>query len=339
MKQGLMGLRRPAAAAAGLGLALLAVLFALIVVSASTGTTRIPFLEAAAVLLGGGDEAQRMIIFNLRLPRTLAAVLVGSALAVSGALMQGVFRNPLASPDLMGVSGGASVLVVGFLTVTASRYSIHLLPFIAVCGAFGAAAMIYALAWKRGVGTFRLLLIGVGVSTAASALTTFLLISGPAYMASQVLNWLTGTLYGTSKEYVWTLLPWAAVFIPAAWAMSRHLNVLALGDATAVGLGSAVNRTRLLLLFFSVALAGASVGIAGNVSFVGLIAPHMARSLVGNNHARMIPISALLGALLLVLADLAGRTLFSPYDLPAGIFTAAFGAPFFFYLLYKRKGR
>lgn len=312
-------------------------LFGLVVASLSAGAMRIPFAEVAVTLLGFGEDTTRMVVFNLRMPRVAAAALVGAAMAVSGAIMQGVFRNSLASPDLLGIGGGASVAAVAFMTVTAGAFSIHWLPLVAAGGAFAAAALIYVLAWRQGADPFRMVLIGIGISTATAALTTFLLLSGPAHLALQVLNWLTGTVYGTSKQHVAALLPWIAILLPLACAKARHLDVLSLGDPAAIGLGSAVHRTRLALLALGVAMAGAAVGIAGAISFIGLMAPHMARRLAGIRYALVIPVSALVGAILLVLADLAGRLLFAPLDLPAGVFTAAFGAPFFFYLLYAKR--
>lgn len=317
--------------------ALVVVLGLLIILSVSFGASRLPFRDVIAALFGAGDAQTSMLIHKLRLPRVLVAVLVGLALGTAGAMMQGVFRNPLASPDIMGVNGGASVAAVAFLTLTGSRFSIYWLPVAAIAGAFIAALLIYLLGWKRGAAPFRLVLIGVGIATAMSALTTFLLISGPAFKATQVLNWLSGTIYGLSTPHLLALMPWVAVFLPIGWMMSRHLNVLALGDATAAGLGSSVQRNRLVLLLISVALAGGAVGIAGGIGFVGLMAPHMARMLVGIRHGMLIPVSALVGAILLVGSDMAGRLLFMPYDLPAGIFTAAIGAPFFFYLLYTNR--
>ncbi|WP_411551485.1 FecCD family ABC transporter permease [Paenibacillus lautus] len=317
---------------------LLALLLGLLVVlSVSLGASRLPFRDVIAALFGAGEDQTSLLIHKLRLPRVLVAALVGSALGAAGAVMQGVFRNPLASPDIMGVNGGASVAAVAFLTLTGSRYSIYWLPAVAIAGAFIAAALIYLLGWKRGASPIRLVLIGVGIATAMSALTTFLLISGPAFKATQVLNWLSGTIYGLSTPHLLALLPWVAVLLPIGWLMSRHLDVLALGDATAAGLGNPVQRTRLVQLLISVALAGGAVGIAGGIGFVGLMAPHMARMLVGIRYGTLIPVSALVGAIIVVGSDMAGRLMFMPYDLPAGIFTAAIGAPFFFYLLYTKR--
>ncbi|MEK3785493.1 MULTISPECIES: FecCD family ABC transporter permease [Paenibacillus] len=316
----------------GLGL----VVVALSIICLSLGSVSIPVKEVLLSLLRRNPEGSDLIIMQFRLPRVVAAILIGAALAVSGALLQGVIRNSLASPDLLGVTGGASVAVVGFMTLF-SGLSIHWVPMIAIIGAFVAAAFNYILAWKHGVSTFRLVLIGVGISTAMSALTMFLLISGPAYLAAQVLNWMTGSIYGTNWTHIQAMWPWVAIFIPVSLLYAKELNILALGEEIASGLGSRLQLNRLLLICFSVALAGAAVGFAGTISFIGLLAPHMARRIVGHSYAVLIPAAALIGATTLLLADLAGRMLFEPLDIPAGVFTAGVGAPFFLYLLFKRK--
>ncbi|WP_449602500.1 FecCD family ABC transporter permease [Paenibacillus sp. Marseille-Q9583] len=309
---------------------------ALSLLSLSVGGVSVPIKEVLASLTGRNAEASNLIIMQFRLPRIVAAILIGAALAVAGALLQGVIRNPLASPDLLGVTGGASVAVVAFMTFV-TGYSIHWVPFIAIGGALVATTINYVFAWKKGVSPFRLVLIGIGISTAMGALTTFLLISGPAYLAAQVLNWMTGSIYGTNWSYIEVLWPWVAVFIPLSLLLAKELNVQSLGEDVARGLGSRLQLSRMILLFYSVALAGAAVGVAGTISFIGLMAPHIARMLVGNSYKLIIPVSALIGAIILLLADLAGRMLFQPLDVPAGVFTAGIGAPFFMYLLFKRK--
>lgn len=309
---------------------------ALSLLSLSVGGVSVPLKEVFASLAGRNTEASNLIIMQFRLPRIAAAILIGAALAVAGALLQGIIRNPLASPDLLGVTGGASVAVVAFMTFV-TGYSIHWVPFIAIGGALVATTINYVFAWKKGVSPFRLVLIGIGISTAMGALTTFLLISGPAYLAAQVLNWMTGSIYGTNWSYIEVLWPWVAVFIPFSLLLAKELNVQSLGEDVARGLGSRLQLNRMILLFYSVALAGAAVGVAGTISFIGLMAPHIARMLIGNSYKLIIPVSAFIGAIILLLADLAGRMLFQPLDVPAGVFTAGIGAPFFMYLLFKRK--
>ncbi|WP_127531235.1 FecCD family ABC transporter permease [Paenibacillus kobensis] len=321
-------------------LILLAVVTAVaVVVCVAVGSTYIPAFRVAKTFIGLGDASSSLIIVKLRLPRVLMAVLVGASLAAAGAILQGLVRNPLASPDLVGISGGATVASILFLTFSGGELSIQWVPLFAIVGAFITAAINYAAAWRKGISPLRFVLIGISLATAMGALTTFALKIGPPYMASQALGWMTGTLYGTAWMHVWTLLPWAAVLLFAAIYMSRYLNVLELGDELAVGIGTPVQRTRLLMLALSVGLTGAAVGMAGGIGFIGLMAPHIARRLVGPKYGRLLPTSALIGALLLLAADLAGRTLLLPSDIPAGVFTAAIGAPFFLYLLLaKRKG-
>ncbi|OME04598.1 iron ABC transporter permease [Paenibacillus odorifer] len=317
-------------------IALAFIIAALSLLSLSVGGVSVPLKEVLASLAGRNAEASDLIIMQFRLPRITAAILIGAALAVAGALLQGVIRNPLASPDLLGVTGGASVAVVAFMTFV-TGYSIHWIPFIAIGGALIAAIINYVFAWKKGVSPFRLVLIGIGISTAMGALTTFLLISGPAYLAAQVLNWMTGSIYGTNWSYIKVIWPWVAIFIPLSLGLAKELNVQSLGEDVARGLGSRLQLSRMILLFYSVALAGAAVGVAGTISFIGLMAPHISRRLIGNSYKMIIPVSALIGAIILLLADLAGRMLFQPLDIPAGVFTAGIGAPFFMYLLFKRK--
>lgn len=317
-------------------IALTFIVAALSLLNLSVGGVGVPLEEVLASLVGRNAEASNLIIMQFRLPRITAAILIGAALAAAGALLQGVIRNPLASPDLLGVTGGASVAVVAFMTFV-TGYSIHWVPFIAIGGALVTATINYVLAWKKGVSPFRLVLIGIGISTAMGALTTFLLISGPTYLAAQVLNWMTGSIYGTNWAYIEVLWPWVAIFIPLSLLMAKELNVQSLGEDVARGLGNRLQLSRMILLFYSVALAGAAVGAAGTISFIGLMAPHIARRLVGNCYKLIIPVSAFIGAIILLLADLAGRMLFQPLDIPAGVFTAGIGAPFFMYLLFKRK--
>ncbi|RXZ78664.1 iron ABC transporter permease [Paenibacillaceae bacterium] len=300
------------------------------------GGVNVPLADVLQTLLGKYQESTHLIIIQFRLPRIVAAILIGAALGVSGSLLQGVVRNPLASPDLLGITGGASVAAVAFMTLF-TGYSIHYVPFIAVSGALLVALLVYVLAWRKGVSPFRLVLIGIGLSTAMTALTTFLLISGPAYLTAQVLNWLTGSIYGIGWDYVRTLWPWIVIWLPLSMLLARELDVQAFGDSAAIGLGSRLQRSRMAAVVISVALAGAAVGVAGMISFIGLLAPHIARKLTGHSYKKVIPVSALVGAIILLLADLAGRMLFYPLDIPAGVFTAGIGAPFFLYLLLARK--
>ncbi|MFD0590752.1 FecCD family ABC transporter permease [Paenibacillus sp. GCM10027627] len=290
-------------------------------------------------LTGRGSEEDTIIINSLRAPRLVIAMLVGASLAIAGAILQSVIRNPLAAPDVVGITGGASLGAVIFLTVLPGVVSIQFLPLAAIIGAFLAASLVYLLAWKKGVNSMRLVLVGIGVASLLSAGTSFLLAFSPAYSAISAYIWLTGTIYGSSWTHVAALLPWTAVLLVIVYFNSRNIHAQLLGDELAIGLGSPLQRHRLLLVLLSVALAGSAVSIGGVIGFVGLIAPHMARRLVGPVMNRVLPISALLGAIVVIVADLIGRTIFLPLDIPVGVFTSAIGAPFFIYLLYRSRNR
>ncbi|MNH92530.1 putative siderophore transport system permease protein YfhA [compost metagenome] len=310
---------------------------ALVIISIGSGSMFIRPIDVIRSLMGAGAEDHTLVIQKLRLPRIIVALLVGGSLASSGAILQGMIRNPLASPDILGITGGASVTAIIFLHYFLGTVSMRLLPAAAMIGAVLVAALLYALSWKKGVTPFRLVLVGVGISSLMSAMTTMMLIFNPKNEASQAYFWLTGSVYGANWENVLTVLPWTVICIPLAWIWARHINIGQLGDDVAAGAGSLVQRNRLILLLISVALAASAVSVAGGIGFVGLIAPHMARKLVGSSLGSLLPVSALLGGIIVVLADLAGRTFFLPLDVPVGVFTSAVGAPFFIYLLYTRR--
>ncbi|MFB5268238.1 FecCD family ABC transporter permease [Paenibacillus enshidis] len=317
-------------------LALLLLLLTAFVLGACLGSKWESPLQVLRTLVGyKGDSA--FVIGTLRLPRLVLAILAGAGLSVAGAVLQGVIRNPLASPDVLGMTGGASVAAVAFIAFSDGDLSIRWLPVAAMSGAALVSGMIYALAWKNGVSPIRLVLIGIGISAGASSLTMFMLSFSSITTASKAYVWLAGSVYGASWEQVLTLLPWTLLFIPLAMTGARHLNVHELGEQVAAGVGAAVQRQRLGLLLITVALAGSAVALVGAVGFIGLLGPHIARRLVGPSYGGLLPAAALVGALLLLLADTAGRTLFQPLDIPAGVFTAAIGAPFFIMLLLRHR--
>lgn len=310
---------------------------AFFVLAIGIGSTAIHPVDTVKTLLGQGTVQHMMVIETLRLPRVIIALLVGAALAVSGAILQGVIRNPLASPDILGITGGAAFAAVVFITYFSDTLSIKWLPLAAIFGAFLISILIYSLAWKQGVTPIRLILIGIGISAVAGSLTTLMIVISRNNAASKAYIWLTGSIYGTSWENVFVLLPLLVIFIPLALVFSRNLNVQELGDEIAKSLGTRVQLYRFILVLISVSLAGAAVAIGGAIGFVGLIAPHIARKLVGPSFGSLIPASALIGSLIVILADTVARTAFLPLDIPAGVFTAAIGAPFFIYLLYRNR--
>ncbi|MFC5652697.1 FecCD family ABC transporter permease [Paenibacillus solisilvae] len=311
-----------------------------VIISTGAGGTYISPLNVMKVIFGGGTPMEQVIVEKLRLPRIIIATLIGASLAVAGAVLQGIIRNPLASPDVAGITEGASLGAVLFIFLFGGTVSIHWMPLFSIGGALVVTALLYVLSWKRGVEPLRLVLVGIGISAAMKSVSYMLIISGPLQLADRALTFMTGSIYGTSWDKdVFTLLPWVAVLLPLTWLQARNVNIQALGDDVASSAGANVQKQRLILIALSVGLAGAAVAIGGAIAFIGLMAPHMARKLVGSSFGSVLPVSALLGALILLVADLAARTAFLPKDVPAGVLTAAIGAPFFMYLLYRNRNR
>ncbi|MCG7409102.1 iron ABC transporter permease [Paenibacillus sp. ACRRX] len=301
----------------------------------STGAVSIPVRTIWAVLVNREPSTEEQIIWNFRLPRTLLAVVVGMALSVSGAFMQGVMRNPLADPGIIGVSAGAGLMAVIIMLILPEM--IYLVPAAAFIGAFIAVMVTYSLAWKRGASPLRIILAGVAVNALAGAVT-----SGVMQLYSDrvqaVLPWLSGGLGGVSWYHLQMILPYFAVAIVLSIFAVRHANILILGDDAAKLLGQKTERSRLFLIFISTLLAGIAVSVSGLIGFVGLVVPHMVRLIVGNNYSYLLPVSALGGAALVVFADTAARSWFDPLELPVGILLAVVGAPFFLYLLRRGGG-
>jgi iron complex transport system permease protein len=310
------------------------------VISVSYGEYPISTLDVVKTLLGlpTSNQDYAFVINTLRLPRTIVAFLVGVGLAIAGTITQSITRNPLAAPEIIGVNAGATLAAVSLLVLLPNA-PVSLLPFAAFGGALTVALLIYLLAWQGGSSPIRLILIGIGFDLIVGALTDIMITFGDIDTVSQALVWLAGSVYGRTWSQVMALIPWIMIFGLMALLLTRELNTLNLGDEVARGLGSQVEWQRGLLLLTSVALAGASVATAGAVGFVGLMSPHLGRQLVGASHEGLLPVSAMIGGMLVVIADLLGRVLFAPLELPCGIITAAIGAPYFVYLLIQTRQR
>jgi ABC-type Fe3+-siderophore transport system, permease component len=276
------------------------------------------------------------IVLEYRLPRLLVAVLVGMNMAVAGSVIQGVTRNPMAAPDLLGLNAGAG-LMIAVLLLAVPNFPAYTLPIAAFCGAAVAVGLVFLLAFRKsGIALTRLVLSGVAVGSGLQALITLVLIKY-APNAAQALVFLKGSLYARTWSHVWMIVPWSIVGISLAFFSSRVLLMLQLGEESVKGLGLRVNLVRLLLLALVVALAGSAVAVAGTIGFVGLIVPHLVKYLIGPNPRFVIPLSALFGAFLVVIADTVGRVIMPPAEIPAGILTALIGAPYFLYLLVLRR--
>ncbi|MPY67612.1 iron ABC transporter permease [Deinococcus sp. SDU3-2] len=310
-----------------------AVLLAALVLAVTRGSVPVSPAQIVEVLRGGGDDLARTVILDLRLPRALLAAVVGGNLAVAGVLLQSALRNPLGDPHLVGVSAGAGLGAVLAFSFFAGSFAA--LPLSAFAGALLSAVIVYGLAYREGAQPLRLILAGVALTSLLGAATNALLSVSSAPLPV-VMSWLMGGFSGRSWGELEALLPWSVVGLIAALVASRAMNVLALGDELAHGLGLRVERLRLGLLALGAMLAGASVAASGVIGFVGLVVPHVARLTVGAAHERVVPLSWLLGAALLVVADTAARLLLDPTELPVGIFTAALGAPYFLHLLRRR---
>ena len=283
-----------------------------------------------AVFSSGGMEHD--IICHVRLPRVLVAAMSGICLAISGAILQGVMRNPLASPGIIGVSAGGGLAAM--LIMIALPQFFHILVPAAFLGALAATLAIYLLAWDHGVKPMKLILAGVAVSSLLGACINILLISYPDRVAG-VVDFMVGSFTARSWRHVQTLWPYALLGTSAALLMARRLNILILGDETATSLGLNVERTRMIFIAISALLAAAAVSVAGLLGFVGLIVPHIVRMILGPDNRLLIPGCALFGAGLLTSCDTIGRMLRDPQELPVGIIMALLGAPFFLYLLRK----
>jgi iron complex transport system permease protein len=306
-------------------------------VSMDSGYTRLLPTDILRILIGGGTRQENLILFDFRLPRIVISSLVGMGLACSGCVIQGISRNGLADPGILGINAGAGLMVILYtLLFGASTFlALFTLPFLALVGAGFTAIIIYIVAFKRGEGVapLRLIISGLAMQAGLSALTTLLVVRLDETQYEFVATWQAGSIWGSNWKFVLTLLPWLVVLIPYLIRKVRVLDILSMGDDTAQGLGIRVESERRGLLAAAVALAASCVTVSGSISFVGLIAPHLARRLVGPRHAILLPTCALAGAVLLTIADTIARVAFQPNEIPTGIVVAVIGAPYFLYLL------
>ena len=304
----------------------------------NAGYRKISPEEMWEILKGGGTKSVRYTLLNLRLPRIFTSLLVGMGLAVSGCVIQGVSRNDMAEPGILGINAGAGLFVAAFLVlVPQSSVSLTvLLPVLAFAGSMAVAVLDYRLARTgQGISPRRLLLMGVAVSTAVSSVTTILMLRLPDSDYAFVQNWLSGSIWGANWQNVRLLFVSLLLLGLFVFYKSRTLNVLSLSYQTAVGLGAAVSRQTVALLGAAIAMSGLCCAVGGGLSFVGLVCPHMARRLVGPNYRILVPATVLTGSVLMTYADLISRTLLSPREIPVGIVAAVIGAPYFLYLLIK----
>lgn len=309
-------------------------LLVLILLSLVWGATSIPLEKIMHVIIKDDESEARTIVWDLRLPRALMAMFIGANLAVAGALMQGLTKNPLAEPKIMGITAGAAVMVViiEFLFVGLSYVWFSPLVFL---GAAAGGSIVYGLSMRGDFSPVRLTLAGVAVSAFLHAMTVGVLVL-LGEDAAAVYSWLAGSLNGLSWQHMGLVVPWTGIGLVVAFSLRTKLNLLELGDDVAKGLGVQVGIIKLVTAVIVVVLAGSSVSIAGAIGFIGLIVPHLARKMVGTDYKYLIPVSAFIGSFLLLAADLLARTIAQPIELPVGVFTALIGCPYFLYLVRKQ---
>lgn len=322
-----------------IGLTILLIL--IVIISLNTGYIRLSPLDIFKTLFGGGGYNENIILLNFRLPRIVLSMLVGVGLALSGCIIQNISKNDLADPGLLGINAGAGMMVILYVLFFGSQsfLLIFTLPFLALVGASVAATIIYLLAFRknRGYSSFTLVLTGVAVQAGISALTTVLVVKLDETQFDFVATWQAGSIWGSNWKFVLALLPWLLLLVPYVLSKSNILNMMDLDENVSKGLGVPIEKERRCLLAASVALAASCVSVSGNISFVGLIAPHLARKLVGPRHNILLPTCALTGAVLVSASDTIARVILQPIEIPTGIMVAIIGAPYLLYLLVKGK--
>lgn len=325
-----------------MSLLLLGVLF---FASINAGYTPIGMEDMLRILSGGGDGGENMIVFDFRLPRIVVAILVGMGFSLSGCVLQGITRNPLADPGLLGINCGAGIVVLIFMTLsgTLSMGGVLSLPFLSLLGALLTSGLLYTISVQkgRGLNTARLILNGIAIQAGINALMTILVLKLDDTQYNTLAVWQAGSIHNSNWKMVVSLVPWIFTAMGYLCMRAKELDILMVGDELSAGVGVSVQKEKKILLFMAVALAAASVSVSGSLHFVGLLGPHMARRIVGSRHRILLPFCAVTGAILVLAADTIGRIIIEPSEIPAGIVAAILGAPYFLFLLVtnSRAGR
>ncbi|HBN6155208.1 TPA: iron ABC transporter permease [Clostridioides difficile] len=321
-------------------LILVVLIFITLLVSLNMGSFSIEPMDVIKTFLGQGQRNHEIAIFKLRLPRIVIALLVGSALSTAGVILQGVTKNDLADSGILGINSGAALFVVVYIYLMngnvyegMSNLTVFTMPIVALVGALFGAFLIYSLAWKGGINSSRLLLIGIGVNIAFTSILTIFQLKFTTQEFNRVMAWTSGSVWGTSWKYVIAVLPFIVIFMGITIYKSKYIDVLNLGDEVSISLGVDVEKQRRRLIIYAVILSGVSTAVAGSISFLGLIAPHIGRKIIGPKHKRLIPVSALIGTLLLLIVDTISRNLLAPIEIPVGIVVSIIGVPYFIYLM------
>lgn len=321
-------------------------LLAAVALSIMTGSYSISPSDLLTTLLNKGSRAHTFAIFQIRLPRIVLAILVGSALGVSGTILQGITKNPLAEPGMIGINAGSALFVVLWISHGANAYSsslsdgkVLLMPLLAIAGAFCTTAFLYGYSWRNGIRPIRFLLTGVGVNVGITAVISFYQLQMSRGDYNQVLMWTNGSLWGSSWRYILVSAPLILLLLVLVWTHSRTLDILSLGDEGAAALGVSTQRTRIWFLAAAAALAALATAVAGSIAFLGLLGPQIALRIAGVRHRLLLPLAALISSILLIIADMLARNLFSPLEIPVGILVSMIGIPYFIYLMMKLDRR
>ncbi|MCF0149754.1 MAG: iron ABC transporter permease, partial [Clostridium sp.] len=324
----------------------LIILLVLLVISFAVtlcwGTYKVSVADVIKTLLGNGSRLQNTAILSIRLPRLLVGTFVAIALSTAGAILQTITKNDLADTGIIGINAGAAVAAVIFITYQTGNYyselgqfSIFVLPLMAIIGAAVSSFIIYILSSRNGIKLKRLLLIGIGLNAGLNAFITFMTFRGGVGDYNRVLVWTSGSLWGSGWSYAKVIIPIVTLMFILVLLNHKKLDVLNLSDELAISLGLNIERERQKFLGLAVILAGTATAFAGNIGFLGLISPHIARKLVGPYHKNFIVISAIISVIIVLLADAVSRNLFSPIEIPVGITVSIFGVPYFIYLMMK----
>ncbi|GGB08228.1 iron ABC transporter permease [Macrococcus hajekii] len=307
--------------------------------SMTTGDFKMTIPQFFRILFGMGESTDTMILYEFRMPRLIVTLLSGAALALSGALLQSITRNPLADPGIIGINAGSGffiVLLMIFLPVDSQTF-VYVLPLFSMIGGLLTALIIFILSYKKneGIQPVRMVLMGIGMATALSGASIMMTSTFKKEQMEFVASWYAGSIWGDTWPFAIILIISVFILVPLVFAKANTLNILNTHEHISIGVGVAVSRQRLLLIAIAVFLSSSAVAVSGGIAFIGLLGPHIARGLVGPRHQMFLPIALLIGAILLALSDTIGRILLQPSGVPAGIIVSLIGAPYFIYLMNK----
>ena len=310
------------------------------IIGMGLGYASLSYDRLIPTIIGQGTFKEEFVLFSIRLPRIFITLLAGMALALSGAILQGVTRNDLADPGIIGINSGAGLAITVyslFFSIDVGSF-VYMLPLVGFAGALLTAFFLYILSYNRKVGLqpTRFVLVGVGLSMALSGAMIVLISASEREKVDFITKWLAGNIWGTDWPFILAMLPWLIILIPFTLYKANRLNILGLSEPVAIGVGVSIEKERIVLLLTAVALAASAVSVTGGIAFIGLMAPHIAKALVGPRNQLFIPVSILMGGWLLLLADTIGRNVVDPDGIPAGIMVSLIGAPYFMYLLFKK---